>query len=507
MALDKILNLIFRIKGAKKAEQEVSKVDNRLVALGKTALKTGAILFAAKGVQSAFQALSREATGAQQVKDLTNAMVNLGGEAGFTAESLQKFRDATNDTVGSAQLLENTNTALVLGVAQTDDQMADLFDTAQRLGKALGVDTQFAVESLTTGLGRQSKLILDNLGITVDSTQAYEDFAKNIGTTAKNLDEQQKKTAFVNEAMRKAKQAVELLGPEQLTLIERNQQLSVAFEDLGLAVGEVATPAITKITIGLTNGIKAFTNFTKRITEGKNPIIENRDAFKGINTEIDNAIALYESFNKVNHLNQAEFDESRNSLIGLVEAHQLDTKQKKEAAIQAEKERLEQEEMNAILAEAESHTFGLFAMREAETKQMEKFAEVTGSTTEITKIFTDQQDLMLMGVERLGSTLAQAAIHGNNMGEAVTSSLKAIAAELLSKAATFALMNMFTGGGVGMVTAGAGVGGAGGFGGFLLRGFTGQTPSVNVNIKGGLVSQSYVKNTLVPALNNARALG
>ena len=49
--------------------------------------------------------------------------------------------------------------------------------------------------------------------------------------------------------------------------------------------------------------------------------------------------------------------------------------------------------------------------------------------------------------------------------------------------------------------------GGAGFGGFLLRGFTGKTPSVNVNIKGGLVSQSYVKNTLVPALNNARAIG
>ena len=258
MAIDKILNLIFRIKGAKKAEQDVSKVDTKLVALGKTALKTGAILFAAKGVTSAFQFLAREATGAQKVQDLTNAMINLGGEAGFTADSLQKFRDATNDTVGSAQLLENTNTALVLGVAQTDDQMADLFDTAQRLGKALGVDTQFAVESLTTGLGRQSKLILDNLGITIDSTQAYEDFAKNIGTTAKNLDEQQKKTAFVNEAMRKAKEAVELLGPETLTLTERNAQLAIAMEDLGLALGDKAIPFITTMTQKMTGFVKVM---------------------------------------------------------------------------------------------------------------------------------------------------------------------------------------------------------------------------------------------------------
>ena len=106
-----------------------------------------------------------------------------------------------------------------------------------------------------------------------------------------------------------------------------------------------------------------------------------------------------------------------------------------------------------------------------------------------------------MGVERFGGAIAQAAIHGQNMGDAITSSLKSIAAELVSKAATFAMLNLFTGGSLMAAQGGAG------FGGFLLRGFTGKTPSVNVNIKGGLVSQSYVKNTLVPALNNARAIG
>ena len=493
MALDKILNLIFRIKGAKKAEQEVSKVDSKLVALGKNAVKVGAAFFAAKGVVTAFQSLSASSLASQQVTDLTNAMVNLGGEAGFTAESLEKFKEATDNTVSSAQLLQNTNTALVLGVAQTDDQMADLFDTAQRLGKALGVDTQFAVESLTTGLGRQSKLILDNLGITVDSTQAYKDYAKEIGGTVKNLTEQQKKTAFVNTAMRKAKEAVELLGPEQLTLKETNEQLTVALNDLGLAIGKATLPAVNFFTKGITAAIRAVTALTNATQNNRREQHEEILSYKGLSEEIDNSIERYEKLVSSTGIATSRTKNQGKTVLELVDGFQ----------------RLKQIQNNMIAESAmEIITEDVEELTKAELEAIENFDvmnNVIDAGVEHFKKFgeqlTDNQQLAIMGVERFGSAIATAAIHGQNMGDAITSSLKSIAAELASKAATFAMLNLFTGGSLMAAQGGAG------FGGFLLRGFTGQTPSVNVNIQGGLVSQSYVKNTLVPALNNARAIG
>ena len=493
MALDKILNLIFRIKGAKQAEQEVSKVDSKLVALGKNAVKVGAAFFAAKGVVTAFQSLSASSLASQQVTDLTNAMVNLGGEAGFTAESLEKFKEATDNTVSSAQLLQNTNTALVLGVAQTDDQMADLFDTAQRLGKALGVDTQFAVESLTTGLGRQSKLILDNLGITVDSTQAYKDYAKEIGVTVKNLTEQQKKTAFVNTAMRKAKEAVELLGPEQLTLKETNEQLTVALNDLGLAIGKATLPAVNFFTKGITAAIRAVTALTNATQNNRREQHEEILSYKGLSEEIDDSIERYEKLVSSTGIATARTKNQGKTVLELVDGFQ----------------KLKQIQNNMIAESAmEIITEDVEELTKAELEAIENFDvmnNVIDAGVEHFKKFgeqlTDNQQLAIIGVERFGSALATAAIHGQNMGDAITSSLKSIAAELVSKAATFAMLNLFTGGSLMAAQGGAG------FGGFLLRGFTGQTPSVNVNIQGGLVSQSYVKNTLVPALNNARAIG
>ena len=55
--------------------------------------------------------------------------------------------------------MTQANNAMLLGIFDNNDQMAEMFDIAQRLGAALGKDTLFGVESLVTGMGRQSKLM------------------------------------------------------------------------------------------------------------------------------------------------------------------------------------------------------------------------------------------------------------------------------------------------------------------------------------------------------------
>ena len=101
-----------------------------------------------------------------------------------------------------------------------------------------------------------------------------------------------------------------------------------------------------------------------------------------------------------------------------------------------------------------------------------------------------------------------AAIEGQNMEKIITSAVKSIAAELAARAAIFGLLNVLSGGTGGMAAAAA-QRTSGGFANFLLSGFTGQTPKVNntINISGGLVSSSYVRNTLVPAINKSRSFG
>lgn len=159
-------------------------------------------------------------------------------------------------------------------------------------------------------------------------------------------------------------------------------------------------------------------------------------------------------------------------------------------------------------------------------RDLEREREAMRETAEVFRGFSDN--------------LASAIIHGQNLGDAVVNSIKAIAAELVAQAATLGLMKVFFG--TGVTAAGLGLDLLGGIGklfGFHQGGMiggrgqnvpiiaqpgefvmqrsavqsigasnlaemnaTGQPISnITVNIQGGVVDQDYVANTLIPAIN------
>ena len=80
---------------------------------------------------------------------------NLGESVGLSENALQTLTDATDGTVNSMELMRQANNAMLLGIVESEEQMGEMFDVAQRLASALGKDTLFGIESLTTGIGRQ----------------------------------------------------------------------------------------------------------------------------------------------------------------------------------------------------------------------------------------------------------------------------------------------------------------------------------------------------------------
>ena len=135
-------------------------------------------------------------------------------------------------------LFQQANNAMILGITKNSDEMATMFDMAQRLGEALGKDTRHSVESLVTGIGRQSRLMLDNIGIIVDTEKAYKKYAVEIGVTADKLTDADKKQAFFNATMDAAEQKLKGIGPEVDTPIRAFSRFSASMENLGTSIGE-----------------------------------------------------------------------------------------------------------------------------------------------------------------------------------------------------------------------------------------------------------------------------
>lgn len=205
---------------------------------------TGSMKTFATGLVSAAAAYKALGVGIESIQlagkleGVERGFNNLRKEAGFSANAFNKFDKALDGTVDRLTLMEQANNAMLLGIADSEEQMADMFDIAQRLAQALGQDATFGIESLVTGLGRQSKLMLDNLGIMVDTNGAYEKYAEELGTTVDKLDDAERKQAFVNEAMRQGKELVADLGDEYLTSSQRLEKFSTTIDDFKIALGE-----------------------------------------------------------------------------------------------------------------------------------------------------------------------------------------------------------------------------------------------------------------------------
>ena len=215
--------------------------NNRLLGNSFATLRSHMLLYSfamSMGIRQMLEMVQHSA----KVDAMRLSFSNLADSANLGFNTLEKLREATNNTASDFDLLAQANNALLLGVADNSDQMAEMFDVAQRLGRALGKDAASSVESLITGIGRQSRLMLDNLGIVVKTEEAYKNYAKELGVSVENLTDAEKKTAFLNAAMDAAQEKVKNLGAEQLTATDHFGAFSTAISNAMDVIGKKLAP-------------------------------------------------------------------------------------------------------------------------------------------------------------------------------------------------------------------------------------------------------------------------
>ena len=526
---------------------------------------------------------------ASKVEGLRTAFETLSGESGTLTESLGKIREATDGTMSDFALFEQANNAMILGVTKNSDEMAEMFDIAQRLGRALGKDTAQSVESLVTGIGRQSRLMLDNIGIVVKSEEAYEAYASKLGKTAKNLTDAEKKQAFLEATMESARQKVAELGDEILTTRDEVNKFTASSENLSVAVGEALAPAFTKLTKesttvlnNLTELAKIFgktesvnvtyyetlettTDFIEEYSKKHNIAVDSTKSLQFQLQQLLEVFSLEAKMEEDSFLGITKGTKMRNNLARTEEAFENLTTASKDffdSAIEGQRPLIDFkfnvtsfDEALRELGENLGASKDLFeGMVFSDIEEM-----IAEQDEEIKKMMENEKkktDFTVNNINKLSSALAQATLNGQNLGEAVVNSIKSIAVELASKAFIFTAFQALGIGGAGIANKTlaqflgfAHTGGlikedgdiqrfaTGGMvqgqdnvpimaqaGEFVIRkavveqvgvdnlarlnnGEGGVGNTINVNISGGVVDESYVNNELIPALNKASGLG
>ena len=157
---------------------------------------------------------------------------------------LQAIRNGTRVTVSELEAMRLANNAVLLEVAKTPEEFEKLTDAAFRLGSAVGRTATEAFEDLALGIGRQSKLILDNLGIQVRVAEANERFAESLGKTVAELSDEERTLAFRRAAFEAIDQALGRLGDTTEGLAVRFGQFRAAFADTFTDLARVVGPAL-----------------------------------------------------------------------------------------------------------------------------------------------------------------------------------------------------------------------------------------------------------------------
>jgi len=259
-------------------------------------MAAGAAFFGGRAIISGLQ---KSIELSSKMEGLQRGFDNLTKSAGFSTQAFSKLQKATDGTISSFDLMKQANNAMLLGIADSEEQMAEMFDVAQRLASALGQDAAFGVESLVTGLGRQSKLMLDNLGIMVDVEGANKAYAKELKIIVGQLTDAERKQAFVNEAMREANKLVKSLGDEQLTTADSINRMSTAMDDMLIAIGTAMSPAVSSFAEFVTQILSAKVvseDLTTVLTENEIELEKFKNQIKSLGLE--DLIKLNESLGK-----------------------------------------------------------------------------------------------------------------------------------------------------------------------------------------------------------------
>lgn len=244
MASSKVLEIIVKAKDqASKEFDEISKTSKKLSDSLKNVKKYSGI--ATTALVWLWAVMVKQAMDIEPVKNAFDWLTKSVGASGD--EMLKSLKDASKWAVSSYDLMLSANTAMKLWVANNTDDMTNLMKIARLYWQQMWQDVSSSFNDIVRWLWRWSAQILDNLWIVVDSAKAYEDYAKQLWKTTKELTKEEQVQALVNATIEEWKKALDEFGEPLPTMTERVQALKISFIEMWTKIWQALLPVLEKI--------------------------------------------------------------------------------------------------------------------------------------------------------------------------------------------------------------------------------------------------------------------
>jgi len=181
---------------------------------------------AISALQSGYQLFMGTINRGQGVSELSTAFNSLGG----TSAQLDKLRTSMQGLVSDTDIMRASNEALLAGLSP--EQFERVAAAADSLGDAVGVNTKDAMDQLTRAVNTGNERLLKQYGIVIDNKKAEEDFARQIGVSANQLNEAGKKEAARIAILNKMDEQVKRTGEAHITAGDAIQRMGATFNNL-----------------------------------------------------------------------------------------------------------------------------------------------------------------------------------------------------------------------------------------------------------------------------------
>ena len=252
----------YRGKGIEAAKYHLKEAERNLTSVERTSRATSSSMIEGwqrikskwLGVAASALALKKAwdfAEEAAKFKQTEQAFTNMAASHGVDAQRLiTDLKRVSAQTISTAELMKVAGNAMVLGIPA--ERLTRMMEIARASSRITGQTIQKSFEDIALGVGRQSQLILDNLGIVVRLNDAYKNYAASAGKTVEQLTEAERKQAFLNAVMQAGEETTKRVNVQALTMAEQMARIRARLQDAKIFIG--------KVLLAVANGVGALLN-------------------------------------------------------------------------------------------------------------------------------------------------------------------------------------------------------------------------------------------------------
>jgi hypothetical protein len=269
-------------KETKKTQSIIGKVGGIAKGAIGGIVKIGAVAGAAAigGIAALSAGLLKLASDAAPIAGIKSAFDDLTASMeGGSKAVLAALKEQSAGMITNTDLMKSYNLAALLIGESFTEQLPDAMGFVGKVALATGEDMGFLMDSLVRGIGRLSPMILDNLGITVNLTEAYEAWSKETGIAVSEMSKADQQAALMAQTMAalesKTADMPDVTGSAKQSFAAFGVEMQNLKDDIGLAV----LPAVSEMMGSFTEiGQKIFPDIVDFVKMNLVPILEDVSA-------------------------------------------------------------------------------------------------------------------------------------------------------------------------------------------------------------------------------------